>query len=108
VSRLTQLPPVLATAEMIRLMEYAAFELLQPFYEPGEASVGTAVNVRHTAATPLGMRVRTLARLTGFEGRRYFFEVEAHDEKGEIGKGTHERYLIHIDRFRAGVEEKID
>jgi predicted thioesterase len=107
ISNMSGTPPVLATAEMIRMMEWAAYLLLDPFYEPGEASVGTVVNVKHLAATPLGMKARAVARLTRFEGRRFYFDVEAFDEKEKIGEGTHERFVIDIARFQAGIEAKL-
>ena len=104
---LRDVPPVLATAEMIRLMEITAHLLLEPFYDDGESSVGTRVDVRHTAATPLGMRVWTRAKLVTVDGNRYHFEVASLDEKGEIGRGTHERTVIDVARFRAGMEKKL-
>jgi predicted thioesterase len=107
VQGLRGVPPVLATAEMIRLMEIASHLLLEPFYDEGESSVGTRVDVRHTAATPLGMRVRTHAKLVAVDGNRYHFEVASFDEKGEIGRGTHERTVIDVARFRAGMDKKL-
>lgn len=107
VQGLRGVPPVLATAEMIRLMEIAAHLLLEPFYEEGESSVGTKVDVRHTAATPLGMRVRAHAKLVAIDRNRYSFDVTAFDEQGEIGCGTHERTVIDVVRFRASVEKKL-
>jgi len=104
---LNDVPPVLATAEMIRLMEMAAHHLLQPFYEEGESSVGTKVDVSHTAATPLGMRVWARARLTEVDGRRCVFDVTAFDEKEEVGRGSHERFVIEVARFRSRMEKKI-
>jgi len=108
VQGLRGVPPVLATAEMIRLMEIASHLLLEPFYEEGESSVGTKVDVRHTGATPLGMRVRAHAKLVAVDGNRYQFEVAVFDEQGEVGRGTHERTVIDVSRFRAGVEKKLD
>ena len=107
VRSLRDVPPVLATAEMIRLMEIAAHLLLEPFYDEGESSVGTSVDVRHTAATPLGMRVWTRAKLVAIDGNRYHFEVTSFDEGGEIGRGTHVRTAIDVARFRAGLEKKL-
>lgn len=107
VSAATGLPPVLATAEMIRMMEYAAFLLLAPFYDEGEASVGTAVSVRHLAAAPLGMKVRATAVLTGIDGRRCTFDVTAFDETERIGEGTHERVVVDLARLRAKLEGKL-
>ncbi len=107
VSQITGLPSVLATAEMIRMMEMAAYLLLQPYYEPSEASVGTAVNIRHLKAAPLGVQVRAVAKLTGVDGRRCLFEVAAFDEKEKIGEGTHERFVIDLERYRARLEAKL-
>jgi fluoroacetyl-CoA thioesterase len=103
----TRTPPVFATAEMIKLMEYAAFLVLEPFYEDNESSVGIQVDVHHQAATPLGMRVRAVARLTRIEGRRCSFGLRAYDEKEQIGQGNHERVIIDIDRFRDRLDSKI-
>jgi predicted thioesterase len=100
-------PPVLATAEMIRWMEYAAYKVLEPFYEDHESSVGARIEVQHLAPTPLGMRFRALARLTRIEGRRYFFELEAYDEKEQIGRGTHERVIIDTARFATRLNDKL-
>lgn len=107
VKGLGDVPPVLATAEMIRMMEMAAHHLLQPFYDEGESSVGTRIDVRHTAATPLGMRVWARARLTEVDENRCLFEVTAFDEKEEVGRGTHERFVIEVARFRSRMEKKL-
>jgi predicted thioesterase len=103
----TRTPPVFATAEMIRLMEYAAYQVLEPFYEDHESSVGVRIEVEHLAPTPLGMRVRATARLVRTEGRRYFFELTAYDEKEQIGRGTHERFVIEADRFANRLNSKL-
>jgi len=103
----TRTPPAFATAEMIRLMEYAAYQALDPFYEDHESSVGVRIEVEHLAPTPLGMRVRASARLIRLEGRRCFFEVEAHDEREQIGRGTHERFVIETARFATRLEDKL-
>lgn len=93
------LPPVLATPVMILTMENAALNAVRPFLEPGESAVGTAVNVRHLAATPAGHRVTAEAEVTRVEGRRIEFEVAAHDEFEEIGRGTHERIIVVLSRI---------
>jgi predicted thioesterase len=98
--------PVFATAEMVKLMEFAAYQALEPFYEDHESSVGVHVEVRHFAATPLGMTVRAVARLTRLESRRCFFDLAAYDEQEKIGEGTHERFIIDVNRFRARLEKK--
>lgn len=90
---------VFGTPSMIGLMEMAALQAVQPHLAPGETTVGTMVNVRHLAATPLGMKVRATARLTEVQGRRLIFEVEAWDEKEKIGEGVHERAIVQREKF---------
>jgi fluoroacetyl-CoA thioesterase len=90
---------VFATPMMIGLMEMAALNAVAPYLAEGETTVGTAVHVKHLAATPLGMRVRATARLDRVDGRRLLFTVEAHDEKEKVGEGTHERYIVHLQKF---------
>lgn len=92
---------VLGTPMMIALMENAAWQVVQPLLAEGETTVGTLVNVRHLAATPLGMRVTATAELIEIDGRRLVFRVSAHDERGPIGEGTHERARVQLDRFLA-------
>jgi fluoroacetyl-CoA thioesterase len=109
-TREPSLPPVLATAMMSLSMELAAIEALKPYLESGEMSVGTVVSVQHTAATPEGWRVRAEAEVTAAQGRRIEFKVRAHDEKEEIGIGTHARAVIDRakfdERFAAKVKSK--
>jgi fluoroacetyl-CoA thioesterase len=93
------LPAVLATPIMIMLMENAALNAVRPFFRPGETAVGTHVDVRHLAATPLGRTVTAKARVTGMEGRRISFAVEAHDGERLIGTGIHERSLVDLERL---------
>jgi fluoroacetyl-CoA thioesterase len=93
------LPPVLSTPTMILMMENAAQAALEPLFEPGESAVGSLVNVRHLAATPVGHRVTATARLTQVNGRRILFEVRAVDGTEVIGEGTHERALIDMQKF---------
>lgn len=93
------LVPVFATPYMIALMENAAVNALAPCMAEGEGSVGTRLEVTHDAATPVGMKVWAEAELTGVEGRKLTFSVHAYDEAGPIGGGTHERFIISVDRF---------
>jgi len=88
------LPPVLSTPVMIMVMENAALNALKPYLEPGESAVGTRIDVRHIAATPVGKRVTGEAQVTKVDGRRINFTVRAADEKEEIGYGSHERVLV--------------
>lgn len=90
---------VYATPSMIGLMEMAALRAVQPHLAEGETTVGTVVNVKHLAATPLGMAVRATARLTEVDGRRLVFTVEAFDDREKIGEGTHERFVVPLQKF---------
>lgn len=94
---------VLGTPVMIGLMENAAWRLVQPHMNAGETTVGTLVNVRHLAATPLGDTVMATAELVEIDGRRLVFRVEARDSRQVIGEGTHERSRVLLDRFMARV-----
>ena len=102
-----QFPAVYATSRMIALMELAAARVLRPHQENDELSVGVAVDVLHTAATPPGALVTATARLTGQEGKLYVFEVIAKDDAGEIGRGTHKRAVISTSRLTAGAAKRV-
>jgi fluoroacetyl-CoA thioesterase len=101
-----EMPKVFATGFMVGLMEWACIEAMAPHLEPGEGSVGTHIDVIHTAATPPGMEVTVHVRCTGVDGQRTTWEIEAKDEVEAIGKGTHERYTIDFERFNARVAKK--
>jgi fluoroacetyl-CoA thioesterase len=90
---------VFATPMMIALMEQAAWQSIADKLDPGYVTVGTRVNVRHLAATPLGQRVRATAELIEIDGRRLLFKVEAYDEQQKIGDGQHERFIVNLERF---------
>ncbi len=90
---------VFATPMMIALMEQAAWQSVANSLDPGYVTVGTSINVRHLAATPIGQRVRAIAELMQIDGRRLVFKVEAYDEKQKIGEGQHERFIVNLDRF---------
>lgn len=92
---------VLGTPVMIGLMENAAWRLVQPHLNEGETTVGTLVNVRHLAATPVGGHVVATAELVEMDERRLVFHVSARDDKQLIGEGTHERARVLLDRFLA-------
>jgi predicted thioesterase len=92
---------VLGTPVMIGLMENAAWQLVQPELPAGESTVGTMVNIRHLAATPLGGHVVASAELIEIDDRRLVFQVSARDDTQLIGEGTHERYRIVLERFLA-------
>lgn len=100
------LVPVFATPYMIALMENAAVNAVQAHLEEGQGTVGTKLEVTHDAATPIGMKVWAEAELTAVEGKKLTFSVKAFDEAGPIGGGTHERFIITVDRFLAKAEAK--
>ncbi|MBV9531376.1 MAG: thioesterase family protein [Bradyrhizobium sp.] len=100
------LPPVLATPIMVLVMENAALNALRAYLEPGESALGTLVDVRHLAATPVGQHVTAEAKVTEVEGRRIVFAVTAHDEVEEIGRGTHERVVVNLRRLTQRLDAK--
>ena len=93
------LPPVFATPMMVTAMENAALNAVRDYLDPGESAVGTEVNVRHLAATPVGHRITAEAVVTKVDGRRIEFDVSARDETEEIGKGTHARMVVDLKRL---------
>jgi fluoroacetyl-CoA thioesterase len=100
------LPPVFATPMMVTAMENAALNAVRDYLDPGESAVGTAVNIRHLAATPVGHRVTAEAVVTKVDGRRIEFDVTARDEIEEIGNGTHERMVVDLARLTQRLEAK--
>lgn len=102
------LVPVFATPFMIALMEGAAAKAVLPCIGDDEGTVGTHLNVAHSAATPIGMKVWAEATVTAVEGKKITFDVVAYDEAGEIGRGTHERFVIKPEKFLAKVQAKLN
>jgi fluoroacetyl-CoA thioesterase len=98
---------VLATPVMINLIEAAALAAVEHLLPPGHQSLGTVLNVRHIAATPVGMRVTASAHVLETEGRTIRFRVEARDEKELIGDGTHERVVVNVAKFDQRVQKKL-
>ena len=98
---------VLATPVMVSLMEEAALNAVEGLLPSGHQTVGTRLDITHTAATPVGMRVTARAELTRIEGRRLVFSVSAADEKEVIGEGVHERIVINVARFDQRAQEKV-
>ena len=101
------LVPVFATPYMIALMENAASISLLPYLAADEGTVGTHLDVAHTSATPFGMKVWADAVGTAVDGKKITFEVSAFDEAGEIGRGTHERFIIRPEKFLAKAQGKL-
>lgn len=98
---------VLATPVMINVIEAAALDAIERLLPPGHQSLGTVLNVRHIAATPVGMRVQASAEVTAVEGRTVRFRVEARDEKDLIGDGTHERVVVNVAKFDERLQRKL-
>lgn len=92
---------VYATPAMLALMEGSAAALLAQHLEEGTTSVGSFIGSSHLAPTPIGMKVRAEATVTGIEGRKVSFKVAAFDEAGLIGEGTHERFILQKEKFEA-------
>ncbi len=100
------LPPVLSTPVMIMIMENAALNAMKPYFEGSETAVGSRVDVRHLAATPVGRLVTGEAEVTRVDGRRVEFAIRARDGAEEIGVGTHERVVIDLAKFNERLEAK--
>jgi predicted thioesterase len=97
---------VFATPAMIALMEKTAWESVQPQLDEGSGTVGTSLNVKHVAATPLGMKVTCESELVRVDGRALTFSVKAYDETGLIGEGEHERFIVFNEKFQAKADAK--
>ena len=98
--------PVFATPAMIALMENTASKSVEAKRDEGAGTVGTLINVKHVAATPVGMDVTCETKLVEVDRKRLVFEVKAYDAAGVIGEGTHERFIIDNERFLAKAEAK--
>jgi len=98
---------VLATPVMINLFEAAALAACEHLLPEGHQSLGTVLNVRHIAATPVGMRVVAIAEVVKVEGRTVTFRLEARDERDLIGDGTHERVVVNVAKFDLRVQAKL-
>ena len=98
---------VLATPIMVNLMEAAALQAVERFMPAGHQTVGTHLDVKHFAATPVGMKVRAHAELVKVEGRTLTFRISAEDEREPIGEGVHERLVINVERFDQRMQKKM-
>lgn len=102
------MPNVFATAFFVAFIEATCLDAIRPFLEEGQHSVGTRVDVSHIAATPVGMKVRSEVELVEIDGRRLVYKIDCFDEVEAIGSGRHERFIIDMARFMAGVEKKAE
>lgn len=100
------LVPVFATPALVALVEEAAVRALAGHLQPGQTSVGTHVDLRHLAATPVGLKVRAQATLRQVDGRRLTFDVIAHDDVEQIAEGQHTRFLVDEERFLTSAARK--
>ena len=98
---------VLATPIMVNLMEAAALQAVERLLPPGHQTVGTHLDVKHFAATPVGLRVRARAELIRIDGRTLTFSIVAEDDRERIGEGTHERLIINVERFDQRMQKKL-
>lgn len=98
---------VFATPAMIAMMENTAYESVAAELEEGSGTVGTALNVKHVAATPVGMKVVCETELVKVDGRALTFSVKAYDETGLIGEGEHERFIVYNEKFQAKADAKL-
>jgi len=98
--------PVLATPVVINLLEAAALAAVEHLLPEGHQSLGVQLDIRHFAATPVGMRVEAQAELISVDGRTLKFRVSARDEREPISEGTHERVVVNVARFDRRMEAK--
>ena len=98
--------PVLSTPHLIGWMEDTSQKAVMAHMKPGESTVGISIDMKHKAATPVGMKVRVRSEVIDFDGRHVRFEVYAWDEVDEIGSCVHERYIINDTRFMQRVQAK--
>lgn len=98
---------VLATPIMVNLMEAAALQAVERYMPAGHQTVGTRLEVKHFAATPVGLRVTARADLVKVEGRTLTFKLSAEDEREPIGEGLHERLVINVERFDLRMQKKL-
>jgi fluoroacetyl-CoA thioesterase len=103
-----EMPEVFATGYLVGFIEWACMEALAPYLEEGERSLGTSINITHSAATPPGMMVTAEVRCLEVNGKRTVWEVEVHDEVDVISKGTHERFTVKLEQFNDRLKAKAE
>jgi len=98
---------VFSTPSMVRLIEECALEGVQPFLSPNQNTVGTRVDVKHLAATPVGMRITVRCTLLEIDRRRLLFQAEVHDELDKVGEGINERFIVDAEKHQQRIQEKL-
>ncbi|KAI8293096.1 hypothetical protein K4K56_005335 [Colletotrichum sp. SAR 10_98] len=102
-----EFPSVFVTSRLVALMEIASARVLKPYLEPGQLSVGVAIDVSHTAPTPGDALVTVEATYRGKEGKLFVFDVVASSEGGEVGAGVHKRAVVDAQRLMAGAKNRV-
>jgi fluoroacetyl-CoA thioesterase len=97
---------VLSTTHLAVMFELAALKSVLPHLEPGQGTVGTRLEIKHLAATPLGLKVTAQAILDQVDGRRLTFRLEAHDDREKIAEGVNERFIVDMQRFLDRADQK--
>jgi len=100
-------PPILATPSMIHLVEVTGFQAMSPKFREGETSVGAAVSISHLAPTPVDDKITINIRLLAEEGRKLVWDFKVLDSRGPVAEGRHERFLIDIEEFKAGLKKRL-
>ena len=100
------MPNVFATAYLVGFVEWTCIELLRPYLSKDERTVGTYVDLSHSSATPIGLKVTAEVELIEVEGRKLRFKIVCRDERDIISEGFHERFIINFDKFMERVEKK--
>ena len=98
---------VFSTPEMVRLMEECALEAVLPHLQPNQDTVGIRVEMRHLAATPMGMKVTARCTLVEIDRRRLIFKAEMHDELEKVGEGMNERFIVDKGKHEHHIAEKV-
>jgi predicted thioesterase len=98
---------VFSTPELVRFVEMCALEGTRPYLESGQDTVGIGVNVKHLAATPVGMRVTARCTLVEIDRRRLSFTFEVHDELDKVGEGTHDRFIVDTQKHQRRIRDKV-
>jgi len=99
---------VFSTPSMTQFVEMTSQELMRPHLKPGQGQVGTAVNIRHMAPTPLGKKVRCEAELIAIDRRKIMFKARVFDDVEQVGEAEHERFVIDLDKYMARLKAKIE